>query len=617
MGVTTEIFLTKKYVEKQDWQSLIEAISDFVGFWRKWYLIVVVDNNKIRYFIKSRIIFPTSINNLGSFLLKQVDNIELIDANIYLPIINKIGVNLFQLIDYLKVKKNVNLQSVIMSFKKIGGDKIISKTKILFKKDNKLFNSFMPFCTPICLLNIDYGNNKRFTYQSVPKYLDITKSINLLASNNTSAIFNVDTFPYLQGSYYLNQQSFDFDKHSIIIGASGSGKSKFISLFIHNIYKNNELKYKYKIVVIDPHASLENDIGGIGKCIDFKNLNDSIDLFINKNDDVVSSTEILLDLFKSLMSDQYNTKLERVLRHSLYLLLFAKNFNFNNLKNLILEVEYRNTIINTLKSVLPDSITNFFLTDFNELKTKSYGEAISPIISFIDEMELLPVFNTVSIKDNLESVIKNNFLTIFSLDRIKLGDKTIKTIAGLLMQQMLTLIQKYSFDEHIIFIIDEVALVENPILGRFLSEARKYNLSLILAGQYFNQITENLKNAILANVLNYYIFRISRLDACFLVDNFNIKVPVQDTRERKIQLLTELNNRECIFRIGVGNVLYPAMKGKTLDFKSIPRVKKYEDIKVDDVKNMPIKRKFTIDEDISLHDILKENSTSRKVINNE
>ena len=29
-----------------------------------------------------------------------------------------------------------------------------------------------------------------------------------------------------------------------------------------------------------------------------------------------------------------------------------------------------------------------------------------------------------------------------------------------------------------------LAVVENPILSRYLSEARKYNLSLILAGQY-------------------------------------------------------------------------------------------------------------------------------------
>ena len=42
------------------------------------------------------------------------------------------------------------------------------------------------------------------------------------------------------------------------------------------------------------------------------------------------------------------------------------------------------------KRVLPQSIIDFFQTEFSELKNKSYGEAISPIIAFIDEMEIIP-----------------------------------------------------------------------------------------------------------------------------------------------------------------------------------------------------------------------------------
>ena len=103
------------------------------------------------------------------------------------------------------------------------------------------------------------------------------------------------------------------------MGSSGTGKSKFISLLINNINKNETLKQKYRIVVIDPHSSLENDIGGIGRVIEFKNDLNSIDLFINNKEDTVTSTELLLDLFKSLISERFNPKLERVLRHSIYL----------------------------------------------------------------------------------------------------------------------------------------------------------------------------------------------------------------------------------------------------------------------------------------------------------
>lgn len=141
------------------------------------------------------------------------------------------------------------------------------------------------------------------------------------------------------------------------------------------------------------------------------------------------------------------------------------------------------------------------------------------------------------------------------------------------MQQLLIIIQRQEIDKKIIFIIDEVAIAENPILCRYLSEARKYNLSLILAGQYFSQISNELKNSIFANVINYFIFRVSKLDALVLVDNFNMKIPLDDSKERKIKLLTELNNRECIVRIESNGILLPAFKATTLNYKGIPRIR--------------------------------------------
>ena len=461
----------------------------------------------------------------------------------------------------------------------------------------------------------DYEKNRTYFYKSSPKYLDINKILHLLNTDSNNALLSIDTFPYLEGKFYLNQASYSFDKHSIIMGSSGCGKSKFICSMINNIQKNKNINQKYKVVVIDPHASLENDIGGIGKVIDFKTKMDSINLFMNDSDDIISNTELLLELIKSLIEDQYNSKLERVLRHSIYLLLTNSSFNFENLRKVILDLEYRNNIIKEEKNNLPTSILDFFLSDFNELKTKSYSEAISPVISFIDEMEMVPTFNNEQNKIGLKETINDNFLTLFSLDRTKLGDKVIKTISGLIMQQLLNIIGKNELKEHIIFIVDEVSVLQNPILERFLSEARKYNLSLILAGQYFNQLKDELKNSIFANVSNYYIFRVSKLDANVLVDNFNMKIPLDDTRERKIKLLTELNNRELIVRIDKNGIILPAFKATTLDFNSIPRVKKIEENrKVEKIIPKKGKNNFKIDSNINLKDILIKNSTSRKKV---
>lgn len=616
MKSVNEIYLTKKCISNDEWIKLIHTISIYNGILRKWKIIVTNDKNKLRYFVKTNCNLPTTINNLDSFLFKVSCDINCPKEICPLFFLPKIDNNIIDLINYNKIKNKGNLEYLEINFFNIFNHKIKAKIKFYLRKNNIIKKYIVIFALPSTILAIDFEKNKQYFYKTCPKYLDISKTIDLFDFHKNNSLLSVDTFPYLQGEFYLNQNSFCFDKHTIVMGSSGCGKSKFISSFIYNIYQDENLRNLYRVVVIDPHASLKNDIGGIGKVLDFSTRQNSTYLFANNKNDVVSSTELLLDLFKILIAEQYNSKLERVLRHSVYLLLTYEAFNFENLKKVLLDLEYRSALIKQLKHTLPISIIDFFLTDFNDLKTKSYGEAISPIISFIDEMEMVPIFNSQNKCNNLKEIIDDNFLTLFSLDRTVFGDKVTKTVSGLIMQLLFTIMQKQKINKHIIFIIDEVATIENPILSKYLAESRKYNLSLILAGQYFNQISSQLQKAIFANTINYFIFRVSKLDANVLVDNFNMKIPLDDSRERKIKLLTELNNRECIVRLEANNTLFPAFKGKTLEYKSIPEIIKENSIDIShkQKKDEVNKSHFYLNNNINLRDILISNSTSRKVV---
>lgn len=391
---------------------------------------------------------------------------------------------------------------------------------------------------------------------------------------------------------------------------------------IKNLSANSNNKLKYKIVIIDPHAAMEEDIGGLQNTdvIDFKTDDSSINLFINSSEDILSSTESIMSVFKNIIADKYNSKLERVLRYSIHLLLEKGEFNLVNLRKLLVQIEYRNRVIKDVEDKIQPNIIEFFRVDFNELKTKSYQEAISPIISFIDEMQLLPAMNnnTLNIK-NIKEEIEENFITVLSLDQMTLGLNITKTIAGFAMQQILQLVQSHTFNEHIILVIDEVSVIENPIISRFLSEARKYNLSLILAGQYFEQISESLQKAIFTNVVNYFIFRVSRMDAMLLENNMQMEVAVKNSHITRIKMLTELNDRECIVRIGKDGVMLSAFKGKTLDFTAVPRIK--TNIRKNEIINkkekIEKKKIFSIETTNSLKDIMIKNSASRKRMNFE
>ena len=97
-----------------------------------------------------------------------------------------------------------------------------------------------------------------------------------------------------------------------------------------------------------------------------------------------------------------------------------------------------------------------------------------------------------------------------------------------------------------------------------------------------------------------------------------MKIPLDDSIDKKIKLLTELQTRECIVRIDSNGVLLPAFKGITLDYTSIPRIKRTitnnnNNISSKDNSNNS-KTNFSLNSNVSLKDILISNSSSRKVV---
>ena len=69
-----EIFLTSDYVKGEEWLRIINKISTINGLFIPWKLIIAIDKNYIRYFIKSKNIIPPIIGEEGNFLFKKLEN---------------------------------------------------------------------------------------------------------------------------------------------------------------------------------------------------------------------------------------------------------------------------------------------------------------------------------------------------------------------------------------------------------------------------------------------------------------------------------------------------------------------------------------------------------------
>ena len=293
------------------------------------------------------------------------------------------------------------------------------------------------------------------------------------------------------------------------------------------------------------------------------------------------------------------------------LLLVKEDFSFANIRKVLLDLEYRNSLVKELTSKLNDTVISFFLTEFNDLKTNYYNESISPIISFIDEMLVFSTFEKKKI--GISDVIKDNDLTIFSLDRSILSERIVKTISSLVMEEILEMAIENRIGKKLILVVDEVSLLENPIMERILSEARKFDIALILTEQYFGQISKKLQDSIFANVINYYVFRTSRSDAVVLKDILDIKFARSVTDDDKINLLIGLNNREVVVRISKNGKILPVVKAKTTDLIAVLLVRNKVKVgeKIKDVTSS-IKTNFSNFTTRRLKDILISLSNSRK-----
>lgn len=386
-----EIYLLKENIDKKDWDKLLYAISQHMGVMKPWDLIVTTENNTLRYFVGAPRDVGVLSNNLDGMVLQPVSGSAVPYPTIgrqserfvrFVP-----GGNLLDLREKYQVKKHKDLEAALFTIRTINVDKSIVRMRLCFKGSRTHSVALKTMTTlPGQLLAVDFTTNTKYMHRIAPRFLNIEKATHLLSADNTGALFEVEGFPYFSRQQYLQLASYDFDKHSFIIGASGSGKSKLISLYVDRLYRT-ALKPNYRVVVIDPHDSIADDFSGIedSQVISFGK-QDSAELFPGAGTDLTSATELTATLFKSVLADQFNARLDRLLRYSLFVLMTAQTMSLENLKRFLADVEYRHQIVDHVQGFVPQNVLKFFGADYNEMRTQYYDSTVLPLVSMVEEM---------------------------------------------------------------------------------------------------------------------------------------------------------------------------------------------------------------------------------------
>jgi len=569
-----ELYLQQDDMPATVWTTFYQAVRQHLGLLGWFELTFRCTDNVLRLFVSCSRDISSLSNDITGVVFKPVDVAELQTPRathhqsfVQLPP----GANLLSLREKHAIKHGKSLDYAVLRvrnfaplrlslFFRSGGDRWSVATKH--------FTAF-----PAHLLAMNFASNTHYLKKAVPSYVDIEKSLGMLTKQSEDALFAVDTFPYFTRPHYLDLLGYEFDKHSFIIGSSGSGKSKLIELLIDRLHQT-ALADQYRVVVIDPHASLEQELGQLpsSKVINFSG--ETAQLFPRGATDISAATELTTTLLRSLMTETPSARLDRVLRFSLYVLFVGQCMSLPLLKTFLTDVDTRDQLLRHVCGYVPENVLLFFGSEYNQLRTQHYSEAISPIIALVEEMQMQPAL--LGEADlSLAKTVQDNFLTVFSLNKVSMGEKVVKTVAGLLIQQIFLLAQARAFNRKVVLVVDEVSVVQNPALASILAEARKFGLTVILSQQYFGQIEKTLRDAILSNVVNYYVFRVSEEDARSLEANLTIELPkeiVQAAATRglreadvRTKLMTGLHPRECLVRVASGGRILPAIRARTMD----------------------------------------------------
>jgi hypothetical protein len=315
--------------------------------------------------------------------------------------------------------------------------------------------------------------------------------------------------------------------HFYVVGASGTGKSKFLEFLIRqDIQKGNGFG------VIDPHGDLVEDVKGyLALRLSKEELEERV-VLIDPTDERytvafnpleklegVSSAEIaaeLVEAFKKIWADAWGARMEDLLRNTLIALIEAE-LTLDNLPRFLIDDDFRENVLERVTH----PIAKKYFQRFNALAPRTREEwmesTLNKVNAFLSDDRIREIFSYQKSSFNLREIMDKRKILLIKLDRGRLKEN-----GDLLGSLLMTKIRMAAFSRSDIpkekrvpfyLYIDEFQNFATEEFIETLSEARKYGLVLIMAHQNLSQLPKQLQDSILTNCGIQCYFRVCRRDA--------------------------------------------------------------------------------------------------------
>src|ERR687895_2747990 len=334
--------------------------------------------------------------------------------------------------------------------------------------------------------------------------------------------------------------------HMYVIGASGSGKTKFLEFPIQQ-----DIQLGNGFAIIDPHGDLIEETKGF--LVEYYQKTQDASIFdrvvvVDPTDPKftvafnvlatpegvapIEQAQELIMVFKRIWASAWGARMEELMRNSLISLSLA-GLTLGHLCEFLTSQPFRTQVM----AHVSHPIAKPYFARFDAMSRAAQLQWTDPVTNkvnaFLSDERISQMLSVPKSSFNLREVMDQKKILLLKLNKGKLQES-----ADLLGSLFMAKLQLAAFSRSDIpeaarvpfyLYIDEFQNFASESFSVVLSEARKYGLSLIMAHQTLEQIPPELRSVILGNAGIQVYFRTNRKDAellakeAFSYDGYNVK----------------------------------------------------------------------------------------------
>jgi len=320
----------------------------------------------------------------------------------------------------------------------------------------------------------------------------------------------------------------DRARHMYVIGKTGMGKSTLLENMAIQDLRNGE-----GMAFIDPHGSA---VETLLEYVPPERVNDVVyfapfdldrpiafnvmeDVGYDKRHLVVSG---LMATFKKIWVDAWSARMEYILSNTLLALLEYPDATLLGVNRMYTDKTYRKKVVENVKDPI---VKDFWTKEFANYGDRYTQEATPAIQNKIGQFTSNPLIRNIigqpKSSFDIRTLMDQKKILLINLSKGLVGDTNMKLLGSMITTRIFLAAmsranlapQELKKSPACYFYVDEFQNFANETFAEILSEARKYNLNLIIAHQYVEQMEEEVAAAVFGNVGTTVAFRVGPFDA--------------------------------------------------------------------------------------------------------